>query len=319
MAGDERVFVAGHNGLVGSALVRELTARGYGRLLTRTRSDLDLRDQRAVADFFRKERPEVVLLAAAKVGGIQANNTERWEFLYENLLIQNNVLGNALEHEVGKVVFLGSSCIYPKLANQPLREEYLLTGPLEPTNEPYAIAKIAGLKLVDAANTEYGYHWLSLMPTNLYGPGDNFDLESSHVLPAMIRKFHEAKERLSRGAGEPVRLWGTGSALREFLHVDDLARASMDLMEQGQSGLFNVGSGEEVSIRQLAEAVAGAVGYDGPVEWDRSKPDGTPRKLLDSSKVRALGWSPRIKLAEGLKRTYEWFIASRGSPLASRP
>src|SRR2546423_2691374 len=223
MAGDDRVFVAGHNGLVGSALVRELTARGYSRMVTRTRSELDLRDQRAVADFFRKERPEVLLLAAAKVGGIQANNTERWEFLYENLLIQNNVLGNALEHEIKEVVFLGSSCIYPKLANQPLREEYLLTGPLEPTNEPYAIAKIAGLKLVEAANQEYGYRWLSLMPTNLYGPGDNFDLETSHVLPAMIRKFHDAKEanaRTSRGRGGAsgaVRLWGTGSGLPQVL------------------------------------------------------------------------------------------------------
>ncbi|MFL5482631.1 MAG: GDP-L-fucose synthase family protein [Gemmatimonadaceae bacterium] len=311
-----KVYVAGHRGLVGSALVRELERRSYASLITRTRSQLDLRDQTAVAEFFRAERPEIIFLAAAKVGGIHANNTERWEFLFENLQIQNNILGGAMEHDVKKVVFFGSSCIYPKLADQPLREDYLLTGPLEPTNEPYAIAKIAGLKLVEAANQEYGYRWLSLMPTNLYGPGDNFDLESSHVLPAMIRKFHEAKERLSRGLGEPVKLWGTGSALREFLHVDDLARASMDLMEQGASGLYNVGSGEEVSIKQLAEAVAGAVGYDGPVEWDRSKPDGTPRKLLDSSKVRALGWTPKIKLAEGLKRTYEWFVANRAAVAA---
>src|SRR5438105_3815691 len=312
MAGDERVFVAGHNGLVGSALVRELTARGYGRMLTRTRSELDLRDQRAVADFFRKERPEVVLLAAAKVGGIQANNTERWEFLYENLLIQNNVLGAALEHDVKKVVFLGSSCVYPQLADQPLREEYLLTGPLEPTNEPYAIAKIAGLKLVEAANGEYGHRWLSLMPANLYGPGDNFDLESSHVLPAMIRKFHEAKDRASRGFAQPVKLWGTGSALREFLHVDDLARAACDLMAKGEGGLFNVGSGEEVSIRQLARLVAEVVGYEGPIEWDSTRPDGTPRKLLDSSKVRSTGWTPRIGLAAGLKQTYEWYLANVG-------
>src|SRR4051812_47142470 len=244
---DQPTFVAGHRGLVGSALVRELTRRGFSRLVSRTRTELDLRDQDAVDEFFRAERPQVVLLAAAKVGGIGANNQSRWEFLHENLTIQDNVLGASLKYEVPRVVFFGSSCIYPKLAEQPIKEEYLLTGPLEPTNEPYAIAKIAGLKLVEAANTQYKRQWLSLMPTNLYGPGDNFDLESSHVLPAMIRKFHEAKERLSRGAGEPVKLWGTGSALREFLHVDDLARASMDLTEQGASGLYNVGSGEEVS------------------------------------------------------------------------
>jgi GDP-L-fucose synthase len=316
MATGARVFVAGHNGLVGSALVRELSTRSYGSLVTRNRAELDLRDQAAVGGFFRGERPEIVFLAAAKVGGIHANNTERWEFLYENLQIQNSVLGNALEHDVKKVVFLGSSCIYPKLANQPIREDYLLTGPLEPTNEPYAIAKIAGLKLVEAANREYGYQWLSLMPTNLYGPGDNFDLESSHVLPAMIRKFHEAKDRAARGPAEPVRLWGSGSALREFLHVDDLARAACDLMESDASGLFNVGSGEEVSIRQLAERVGKVVGYDGPVEWDRTRPDGTPRKLLDSSRLRATGWAPKIKLMEGLKSTYDWYLASAGAVTA---
>ncbi len=308
-----RVFVAGQNGLVGSALVRELEARSYDHLISRSRSELDLRDQSAVAKFFKQERPEIVFLAAAKVGGIQANNTARWEFLYENLLIQSNILGNALTSDVKQVVFFGSSCIYPKLADQPIREEYLLTGPLEPTNEPYAIAKIAGLKLVEAANQEYGHHWLSLMPTNLYGPGDNFDLESSHVLPAMIRKFHEAKAGSLSGHAEPVKLWGTGKALREFLHVDDLARAACDLMTTGRSGLFNVGSGEELSIRELAGRVAKAVGYDGPVEWDSTFPDGTPRKLLDSSKVRATGWAPRISLVSGLKQTYEWYLANMSS------
>jgi len=305
-----RVFVAGHNGLVGSALVRELQARSFDRILTKDRSDLDLRDQAGVSEFFQREKPEIVFLAAARVGGIHANNTERWEFLYDNLLIQNNILGSAVEHAVKKVVFFGSSCIYPKLADQPIREEYLLTGPLEPTNEPYAIAKIAGLKLVEAANRQYGYRWLSLMPTNLYGPGDNFDLEKSHVLPAMLRKFHEAKENAGRGSGQPVRLWGTGNALREFLHVDDLARAACDLMMAGHTGVFNVGSGEELSIRALAEQVAEVVGYEGPVEWNSARPDGTPRKLLDSSKIRATGWSPRTSLVSGLRQTYEWYLGN---------
>lgn len=309
-----RVFVAGHNGLVGSALTRELKERSYDELLTRSRSELDLRDQSAVSSFFKKERPEIVFVAAAKVGGIQANNTARWEFLYENLLIQNNILGSALATDVEQLVFLGSSCIYPKLADQPIREEYLLTGPLEPTNEPYAIAKIAGLKLVEAANQEYGHKWLSLMPTNLYGPRDNFDLESSHVLPAMIRKFHEAKTRAERGRPESVKLWGTGTALREFLHVDDLARAACDLVGAGQTGLFNVGSGEELSVRDLAGLVAKVVGYTGAVEWDPTRPNGTPRKLLDSRKIRTTGWSPRITLATGLRQTYEWYLANCSPP-----
>jgi GDP-L-fucose synthase len=295
---------------VGSALVRELERRSYDCLLTRSRSELDLRDQSAVSKFFKQELPEIVFLAAAKVGGIHANNSERWDFLYENLVIQNNILGNALACDVKQVVFFGSSCIYPKLADQPIREESLLTGPLEPTNEPYAIAKIAGLKLVEAANQQYGHRWLSLMPTNLYGPGDNFDLESSHVLPAMIRKFHDAKVGSHGGSHQAVKLWGTGTALREFLHVDDLARAACDLMATSQSGLFNVGSGEELSIRDLAGHVAEVVGYAGPVEWDSTRPDGTPRKLLDSSKVRATGWSPRITLATGLKQTYEWYLGN---------
>ena len=302
---DVATFVAGHRGLVGSALMRELKRRGFSRLVTRSRSELDLRDQAAVDSFFRAERPRIVFLAAAKVGGIGANNRDRWEFLHENLTIQDNVLGCALRYEVPKVVFFGSSCIYPKLAGQPIREEYLLTGPLEPTNEPYAIAKIAGLKLVEAANTQYGRQWLSLMPTNLYGPGDNFDLNTSHVLPAMLRKFHEASDRAK---GSPVvKLWGSGRPLREFLHVNDLAVAACDLMEGGQTGLYNVGSGDELTIRELSELIARVVGYRGAVEWDSSRPDGTPRKLLDSTKIRATGWSPSISLEEGIATTYEWF------------
>jgi GDP-L-fucose synthase len=304
---DSPTFVAGHKGLVGSALMRELGARNFSRLITRARSELDLRDQRVVDDFFRSERPNVVMLAAAKVGGIDSNNKNRWEFLHENLTIQDNVLGCALKYDVPKVVFFGSSCIYPKLAKQPIREDYLLTGPLEPTNEPYAIAKIAGLKLVEAANTQYGRQWLSLMPTNLYGPGDNFDLNTSHVLAAMIHKFHNAETDRSRGVRTSVKLWGSGNPLREFLHVDDLARAACDLMEGGQTGLYNVGSGEELSIRTLAETISRIVGYRGPVEWDASRPDGTPRKLLDSTRVRATGWAPRIPLEAGISATYRWY------------
>ncbi|MGI8401546.1 MAG: GDP-L-fucose synthase family protein [Gemmatimonadaceae bacterium] len=305
-----RIFVAGHRGLVGSALVRELSARGHESLITRGRDELDLRDQGAVRGFFEKERPEVLFLAAAKVGGIHANNTSRWEFLRENLSIQDNVIGAAFDSGVDRLVFFGSSCIYPKHAEQPIREEFLLTGSLEQTNEPYAIAKIAGLKLVEAANTQYGKKWLSIMPTNLYGPGDNFDLDSSHVLPAMIRKFHEAK-----AASGKVRLWGTGSPRREFLHVDDLARASCDLLEGGFTGLYNVGYGSDVTIRELAGLVAKTVGFDGEVEWDSTRPDGTPRKLLDSGRVRETGWSPAITLEEGLGTSYDWYV-SRGEAVS---
>ena len=289
--------------------MRELSRRGYANITTRAHDSLDLTDQRAVRAFFETERPEVVFLAAAKVGGIHANNTSRWEFLFENLRIQNNVLGCGLEFGTERVVFLGSSCIYPKDSPQPIKEEYLLTGPLEPTNEPYAIAKIAGLKLVEAANSQYKKAWLSLMPTNLYGPGDNFDLESSHVLPAMIRKFHEAKQGVAAaGENEGVLLWGTGTPLREFLYVDDLARAACDLMEGGFTGLYNVGSGNDLAIRQLAELVARIVGYNGAIGWDPRKPDGTVRKLLDSAKVRATGWSPKLGLEEGIRLTYDWFL-----------
>jgi len=303
------IYVAGHRGLLGSAIVRAMSRAGLPAPIVRSRSELDLRDQHAVAQFFRRERPAVVFMAAAKVGGILANDTYRWDFLYENIQIETNVLGSALETGVDRVIFLGSSCIYPKLAPQPMKEEYLLTGLLEPTNEPYAIAKIAGVKLVDAANSQHGRHWVSLMPTNLYGPGDNFDLEGSHVLPAMIRKFHEAAVARAAGTDASVSLWGTGAVRREFLHVDDLARACMQAMESDSTGLFNVGFGEDISIRELARLIAGVVGYDGPVSWDASRPDGTPRKLLDSSRFRATGWSPNISLEDGVRMTYEWYQA----------
>ncbi|MEO8192526.1 MAG: GDP-L-fucose synthase [Gemmatimonadales bacterium] len=311
-----RCFVAGHRGLVGSAVVRALRAEGYPDQILRTRQELDLMDQQGVARFFRDERPSVVFFAAARVGGINANNTFRWDFLYENLVLQTNVLGAALETGVDRVVFFGSSCIYPRLSPQPIREEYLLTGPLEPTNEPYAIAKIAGLKLVDAANAQFGRQWISLMPTNLYGPNDNFDLQTSHVLPALIRKFHEAKEGRAAGQDVGVTLWGHGTARREFLHVDDAANAALMMMESGATGLYNVGSGSDLSIRELSELVARVVGYDGPVMWDSSKPDGTPRKLMDSSLIRERGWEPRISLEEGIRSTYEWYLEARDAEMA---
>ena len=273
-------------------------------------------DQGAVAQFFRDEKPDVVFFAAAKVGGISANNTYRWDFLYENLVIQSNVLGAALASGTDRVVFLGSSCIYPRMAPQPIKEEYLLTGELEPTNEPYAIAKIAGVKLVESANRQFGKKWVSLMPTNLYGPNDNFDLNTSHVLPALIRKFHEAKEERAAGKDAVVTLWGHGTARREFLHVDDAARAGIVMMESGATGLYNVGSGSDVTIKELADIIAKVVGYDGPVEWDTSKPDGTPRKLMDSSLIREAGWEPAISLEEGIRSTYEWFLNAQENQMA---
>jgi len=305
---DGPVFVAGHRGLVGSALLRALLSGGYPSPITRGRDELDLRDQAAVLRFFRTDRPAVVFMAAAKVGGILANDTFRWDFLFENLQIETNVLGAAIETGVERLVFFGSSCIYPKLAPQPIREEYLLTGPLEPTNEPYAIAKIAGLKLVEAANAQKGRRWVSLMPTNLYGPGDNFDLQSSHVLPAMIRKFHEAKWRANRGDPAAVTLWGTGLARREFLHVDDLARAALHVASSDIVGLLNVGYGSDVTIRELATLVADVVQYTGTVAWDTTRPDGTPQKLLDSRQIEASGWYPKIDLKRGIAETYEWYL-----------
>jgi GDP-L-fucose synthase len=306
------VYVAGHRGLVGSAIVRAMSRAGMEPPLIRPREELDLNDQAKVRAFFRKERPSVVFMAAAKVGGILANNTYRWDFLFENLQIQTNVLGSALDTDVEQLVFFGSSCIYPKLAPQPIREDDLLTGPLEPTNEPYAIAKIAGVKLVDAANSQHGRRWLSLMPTNLYGPGDNFDLSGSHVLPAMIRKFHEAKLRRSHGEDPTVRLWGSGAVRREFMHVDDLASAALQALGAEVTGLFNVGTGTDITISSLARLVAEMVEYDGAIEWDRNMPDGTPQKLLDSTKMRRIGWTPRIELADGIRDTYRWYIASSG-------
>jgi len=311
--------VAGHRGLVGGAILRELAKRGYTDVVTRSHSDLDLRDQGKVRQFFESERPQVVYLAAGKVGGIHANNTQRWDFLRENLEIQTNVIGSSLDMAVKRVVFFGSSCIYPRLSKQPIKEEYLLTAPLEPTNEPYAIAKIAGLKLVEAANRQYGKKWVSLMPTNLFGPGDNFDLKTSHVLPAMIRKFHEARIARENGEQAVVGLWGTGKALREFLYVEDLARAACDIAESENTGLYNVGHGSEVSIAELAGIIARVVGYDGPIEWDATRAEGTPRKLLDSQKIRATGWRPEVSLEEGIRLTYEWFRRNYPEPSQAFP
>jgi GDP-L-fucose synthase len=308
-----RIFVAGHRGLVGSAIVRRLEETGCRNLLLHTRAELDLRDQAAVSRFFGEHQPEFVFLAAAKVGGILANATQPAEFLYDNLAIQTNVIHGAWQHGARKLLFLGSSCIYPKLAPQPIKEEYLLTGTLEPTNEAYAVAKIAGLKLAAAYRAQYGFPAISLMPTNLYGAGDNFDLETSHVLPALIRRFHEAK--LS-GAAE-VTLWGTGTPRREFLHADDLASAACFLMEtyDGREAL-NVGTGEDLTIAELAELVARVTGYSGRIRFDPSRPDGTPRKLLDVSRIHALGWKARISIEEGVASTYEWYCAHVAASVA---
>jgi GDP-L-fucose synthase len=300
-----KIYVAGHRGMVGSAIFRKLQAEGYTNLVIRSSQELDLRNQQAVADFFAAEKPDYVFLAAAKVGGIVANNTYRADFLYENLAIQNNVIHQAYLHGVKKLLFLGSSCIYPKLAPQPLKEEYLLTGLLEPTNEPYAIAKIAGIKLCDAYRDQYGCNFISVMPTNLYGYNDNYHPENSHVLPALIRKFHEAK---TSGAAS-VTVWGTGSPLREFLFADDLADACYFLMQEyNEAGLVNIGTGLDLSIKDLALLIKEVVGFTGDLVFDTSKPDGTPRKLLDVSKLHKLGWKHRIALQEGLALAYQDFL-----------
>lgn len=293
--------------MVGSAIVRSLEKRGYNNLILKTSAELDLRNQQAVADFFVKEKPEYVFLAAAKVGGIVANSTYRADFLYENLAIQNNVIHAAYVNRVTKLMFLGSSCIYPKLAPQPLKESYLLTGLLEPTNEPYAIAKIAGIKMCEAYRAQYGCNFISVMPTNLYGPNDNYDLQNSHVLPAMIRKFHEAKEQ----GDQSMELWGTGSPMREFLYADDLSEACLFLMETyNDAELVNIGTGIDVTIKELAATVQRIVGFAGTVKWDTSRPDGTPRKLMDVSKLHGLGWKHHIELAEGIQLAYQDFLAN---------
>ena len=305
MEKDAKIYVAGHRGLVGSAIVRQLRNQGYENLLLRTRVELDLTSQLEVRGFFRSETPDYVFLAAAKVGGIHANDTYPADFIVDNLAIELNVIRAAYKNGVKRLLFLGSSCIYPKQAPQPLREEYLLTGPLEPTNEPYAVAKIAGIKMCESYNRQYGSEFVSVMPTNLYGPNDNFDLENSHVLPALIRKFHEAKERVD----DKVVVWGTGSPRREFLYVDDMAAACVFVMNRdGYTDMVNIGVGEDVRISDLARLVGEVVGFEGEIVFDPGKPDGTPRKLLDVSRLQALGWSAKTGLREGIEETYRWYL-----------
>jgi GDP-L-fucose synthase len=304
-----KIFVAGHRGMVGSAIVRRLQALGYTKVITRSRSELDLLNQQAVHDFMHAEKPDYLFIAAAKVGGINANNVYRADFLYQNLVIEANLIHSAHTAGVQRLMFLGSSCIYPKLAPQPLKEDYLLTGPLEATNEPYAIAKIAGIKLCEAYNQQYGRQYISVMPTNLYGPNDNYDLNNSHVLPALIRKAHEAK---LRGDAALV-VWGTGTPMREFLYADDLADACVYLMEQGYDGpLVNIGTGTDVTIRELASTVVDVVGFQGDLTFDATKPDGTPRKLMDVSRLNGLGWTATVKLRDGIALAYQDFLSRHG-------
>lgn len=306
----DKIYIAGHRGMVGSAIKRRLEKEGYTNIIGRTSKELDLKDQAAVREFFRTEKPHHVVLAAAKVGGIQANNTYRAQFIYENLMIQNNVIHQAYENGVERLLFLGSSCIYPKLAPQPLKEESLLTGLLEETNEPYAIAKIAGIKMVESYRRQYGCDYISAMPTNLYGPNDNYDLANSHVMPALIRKFHTAKKQ---GASS-VEVWGTGSPLREFLHVDDLADACVYLLHNYHDELFvNIGTGTDLTIKALAEMIQEIVGFTGRLEWNTSKPDGTPRKLMDVSRLHGMGWKHKIELRDGIAQVYEAFRKYEGA------
>ena len=302
-----KIYIAGHSGMVGSAIVQNLEKNGYNNIVTATSKELDLRDQQATNTFLANEKPGVVIIAAARVGGILANNEYPWQFLYDNLMIEANLIHAAHQNNVQDLIFLGSSCIYPKMAPQPLKEEYLLTGPLEPTNEWYAIAKITGIKLCQSLNKQFGRNYISMMPTNLYGPQDNFDLKTSHVLPAMIRKFHEAKEN----GHANVPLWGSGAPMREFLYVDDLAESVRFVMEfEGtlEYDLVNVGTGKDLTIKELAETVQKEIGHQGEIRWDLSKPEGTPRKLMDVSRLYALGWNSIIELEDGIRQTYEWFL-----------
>lgn len=306
----DKIYIAGHHGMVGSACWRALTSAGYTNLIGKTSKELDLRNQQAVDEFIKAEKPVAIIDAAAKVGGILANETYPYEFLMDNMLIQNNLIRSAHENDIQKFIFLGSSCIYPKMAPQPIKEEYLLTDALEPTNQWYAIAKISGVKLIEALRKQYNRDYVSLMPTNLYGPNDNFDLKTSHVLPAMIRKFHEAKlKEDGEGHSEPVELWGSGSPMREFLHVDDLGQAVLFALEHKlDEHLYNVGSGSDLTIKSLAKMIQKVVGHNGEIVWDDSKPDGTPKKLIDSCKMRNLGWSTKYDLETGITHAYNWFL-----------
>ena len=305
----DKIYVAGHNGMVGSAIIRKLKMAGYSNILVRSSKELDLRNQRHVEEFFQSEKPDYIFLAAAKVGGILANNTYKASFMYDNLSIQNNVIHAAYKYHVKKLLFLGSSCIYPKFAAQPIREESLLTSELEPTNEPYAIAKIAGLKMCQFYREQYNCNFISLMPANLYGPNDNFDLKNSHVLPALLRKFHEAKINKKSS----VTLWGTGNPLREFLHVNDLAKACIHFMlSYNEKSPVNIGTGKDISIHELATEIKKIVGFEGEILWDKNKPDGTPRKLLDVTKAKQSGWESSITLLDGIRMTYDWYVQNKG-------